>query len=208
MTSDGTTPVPHSSSTAKPTDLAPQVNPLVYRWVVRVMNLPLLLRGQGLKVYGQENIPPPGTPLVIASNHSSALDPFMVAKALPAGRFIQFMAKEELFMPIIGDIIRAGGSFPVDRKGNDVGAIRTAVRILQENGTFGIFPEGTRGSSEIQGGVVLIAAKGRAPILPTGIRREGRHWAIEFGTILDSKGKLKEVAAELGERIKKLSEPH
>lgn len=205
MTSDGTAPVPNPS-TSKTTELAPKVNPLVYQLVVRVMNLPLLLRGQKLKVYGQENVPPPGTPLVVASNHGAIFDPFIVARALPPGRLIQFMAKEELFLPVVGTIIRAGGSFPVDRKGNDVGAIRTAVRILQANGTFGIFPEGTRGSSEIQGGVALIAAKGRAPILPTGIRREGRHWIVEFGEILDSRGKLKEVAAELGERLKKLSE--
>ncbi|MFD1732026.1 lysophospholipid acyltransferase family protein [Deinococcus malanensis] len=151
----------------------------------------------------------PGTPLVIASNHRSALDPFLVARALPPGRFVQFMAKQELFLPVIGAIIRAGGSFPVDRSSNDVQAIRTALRILAANGTVGIFPEGTRGGSggELHGGVALIAAKGRAPILPAGISRSGKRWVIRFGSPISPKGGIKAVTRELGTVLAELARP-
>lgn len=82
--------------------------PWVYRLVVETTYLPVIFSGMHLEVHGREHMPPPGTPLVVAANHVSALDPFLVARALPPGRFLQFMAKKELFIPGIGDIIRAG----------------------------------------------------------------------------------------------------
>ncbi|GGK29141.1 1-acyl-sn-glycerol-3-phosphate acyltransferase [Deinococcus malanensis] len=202
-------PVPAVPGTPPRTEGPPPINPAVYRLVVGVMNLPVLLSGMHLEVHGTEHVPPPGTPLVIASNHRSALDPFLVARALPPGRFVQFMAKQELFLPVIGAIIRAGGSFPVDRSSNDVQAIRTALRILAANGTVGIFPEGTRGGSggELHGGVALIAAKGRAPILPAGISRSGKRWVIRFGSPISPKGGIKAVTRELGTVLAELARP-
>ncbi|MFC4427836.1 lysophospholipid acyltransferase family protein [Deinococcus navajonensis] len=188
-------------------DPAPAVHPLVYRLVVAVMNLPVLLSGMHLEIHGAEHIPPPGTPLVVASNHVSALDPFLVARALPPGRYIQFMAKQELFLPVIGAIIRAGGSFPVDRQSNDVQAVRTALRILAGAGTVGIFPEGTRAGGELHGGVALIAAKGRAPILPVGLSRSGRRWIIRFGPPISPRGGIKAVTQALGEVLQELAQP-
>ncbi|WP_158263816.1 lysophospholipid acyltransferase family protein [Deinococcus arcticus] len=184
---------------------APGVNPRVYRFVVDVTYLPVLLSGMHLEVHGREHVPPPGSPLVVAANHVSALDPFLVARALPPGRFLQFMAKKELFVPGIGDIIRAGGSFPVDRSGTDLGAVRTALRVLKAGGTVGIFPQGTRGGAEMQGGVALIAAKGRAPILPAGISRRGRAWVIQFGEPISPRGGIRAVTGELAEVLTRLS---
>lgn len=185
---------------------APVVNPFMYRLVIAATYLPVIFSNMHLEVHGRENVPPPGTPLVIAANHVSALDPFLVARALPPGRFLQFMAKKELFLPIIGWIIRTGGSFPVDREGNDVGAVRTAVRILKENGTVGIFPQGHRGGTEMQGGAALIAAKGRAPILPAGISRDGKRWIVRFGPPVQAKG-IKATTEELERVLKELSAP-
>lgn len=185
----------------------PTVDPRVYRAVVGLTYLPVVLSGAHLEVHGREHVPPPGTPLVIAANHRSNLDPFMVARALPPGRFVQFMAKKELFVPVLGWIISTGGSFPVDRSGTDLGAVRVAVRILKNNGTVGIFPQGTRGGPAMQGGVALIAAKARAPILPAGICREGRRWIVRFGPPIEAQGGIKGVTAELGECLKKLACP-
>ncbi|UBV42939.1 1-acyl-sn-glycerol-3-phosphate acyltransferase [Deinococcus taeanensis] len=185
----------------------PPVNPRVYRLVVDTTYLPVLFSGMHLEVHGRENVPAPGTPLVVAANHVSSLDPFLVARALPPGRFLQFMAKKELFLPGIGDIIRAGGSFPVDRSGNDLGAVRTALRILKANGTVGIFPQGTRGGAAMQGGVALIAAKGRAPILPAGLSREGKRWIVHFGEPISPRGGIKAVTAQLAEVLGTLAVP-
>ncbi len=185
----------------------PQVNALVYRAVLFVTSLPVLFSGMHVDVHGREHVPPPGTPLVIAANHVSALDPFLVASALPPGRFLQFMAKKELFLPVIGWIIRTGGSFPVDREANDVGAVRTALRILKDNGTVGIFPQGHRGGEEMRGGVALIAAKGRAPILPVGISRQGKRWVIRFGEPLPARNGVRATTEELGRVLHELAEP-
>lgn len=203
--SDGAPPA--SPAKPEPAESVPQVQPLVYRFVVDVTYLPVLLAGMHLDVHGREQVPPPGTPLVVAANHVSGLDPFLVARALPPGRFLQFMAKRELFVPLIGQIIRAGGSFPVDRSTNDVAAIRTSVRLLGKGGTVGIFPQGTRGGEELRGGVALIAARGRAPILPAGVSRDGRRWVVRFGEPIAARGGIKAITAELGERLHELAEP-
>lgn len=203
-----TAPAAPAEAKARPQEAkAPRVNPLVYWFVLRATYLPVLFMGRHLEVHGREHVPPPGTPLVIAANHEHALDPFLIAHALPSGRWLQFMAKKELFKPIIGWIISAGGSFPVDREANDVGAIRTALRILKENGTVGIFPEGHRGGNELHGGVALIAAKGRAPILPTGISVQGKRWIIRFGPVISPRGGIKAITAELGQSLRELEQP-
>lgn len=185
---------------------APPVNPLVYQLVVTAMNMPRLLRGEYIHTLGREHIPPPGNKLVVAGAHVSALDPFIIARVMP-GHHVQFMSKKELFMPVVGDIIRAGGSFPIDRSGNDVAAIRTALRILKEDGTLGLFPEGTRGGGRMQGGVALIALRGRAPVLPVGLRRDGKRWLVRFGPLIEPKGSIKALTAQVGEEILRLSAP-
>ncbi|WP_102127239.1 lysophospholipid acyltransferase family protein [Deinococcus planocerae] len=186
---------------------APRVNPLVYRLVVTVTTLPIFLRGQSIEVHGRENVPPPGTPLIVAGNHRTGFDPFLIARSLPPGRYLQFMAKKELFVPVIGPIIRAGGSFPVDRSANDLGAVRTSLRVLQGGGTLGIFPEGTRGGGELQGGVALLALKGKSPVLPVGLSRVGRRWIVRFGEPIEPTGGIKALTALIGERIAALAEP-
>lgn len=204
---DAAHPSPDREPKPHPADEgAPQVNPRMYRFVLAVTALPVLLSGMHVEVHGREHVPPPGTPLVVAANHVTGLDPFLVARALPPGRFLQFMAKKELFLPLIGWIIRTGGSFPVDRETNDVGAIRTSLRILKEGGTVGIFPQGHRGGEELRGGVALIAAKGRSPILPAGISREGRRWIIRFGEPLPARN-IKATTEDLSRALAELSQP-
>lgn len=185
-------------------DQTPVVHPLIYHLVVGGFMLPVALKGMSLQVKGLEHVPPKGSPLVVAANHLSAIDPFLVAKALaPSERHIQFMAKKELFLPVIGWFIRQGGTFPVNREGNDVAAMRTALRILAQNGTVGIFPQGQRGGEEMRGGVALIAAKGRAPILPVGISRVHKKWVIHFGEPIVAKS-IKATTEELGRVLHEL----
>ncbi|WP_034385785.1 1-acyl-sn-glycerol-3-phosphate acyltransferase [Deinococcus sp. YIM 77859] len=201
--SDARPPLASASAEAS----VPRVNPWVYRLVLLITTLPVVLRGQRIEVHGREHVPPPGTALIVAGNHRTGLDPFLIAAALPPGRHLQFMAKKELFVPVIGAIIRAGGSFPVDRQANDLGAVRTGLRILQRGGTLGIFPEGTRGGGEVQGGVALLALKGQAPILPVGLSREGRRWIVRFGEPIPPVGGIKALTAAVGERLAELARP-
>ena len=94
-----------------------------------------------LRVIGRENIPRKG-PVVIACNHVSLLDPPMVGTA--SSRPVHFMAKSELFVPVLGTLYKSLGAFPVHRGAGDAHAIRTALTILKHQEVLGIFPEGHR----------------------------------------------------------------
>ena len=146
--------------------------------------------GLRLNVEGTENIPQEG-PLVIASNHLSLLDPPVIGVA--ATRKVHFMAKQELFVPILGDIYKALGAFPVRRGGADRAAIKHGIDILKDNKVLAIFPEGTRSKTgklgKAEPGALMMASKAMATIVPccvmgTDYRRQGRIWpkvTVRFG---------------------------
>ncbi len=129
-----------------------------------------------LKFVGTENEPDEG-PLLVCSNHISAADPFLVSAA--TRNQISYMAKKELFrIPVLRSILYSAGSFPVDRKGSDVGAVKKAIAILNEGGRVGIFPQGTRRpgedprSTEVKNGAAMIAARTGVDILPVFVHRK------------------------------------
>ena len=146
--------------------------------------------GLRLNVEGTENIPKDGR-LVIASNHLSLLDPPVIGVA--ATRKVHFMAKQELFVPILGDIYKALGAFPVRRGGADRAAIKHGIDILKDNKVLAIFPEGTRSKTgklgKAEPGALMMASKAMATIVPccvmgTDYRRQGRIWpkvTVRFG---------------------------
>lgn len=123
-----------------------------------------------LEVIGKENIPLQGA-LVIASNHLSLLDPPLVGVA--ATRKVHFMAKQELFVPIMGSIYRLLGAFPVRRGMADRNAIKHAIDLLKKEEVLAIFPEGTRSKTgelgKAEPGALMIAGKAMATIVPTAV---------------------------------------
>ncbi len=143
-----------------------------------------------LRAEGVENIPADG-PLVIACNHLSLLDPPVLGCA--ASRKVHFMAKQELFVPVLGTIYKILGAFPVRRGGADRAAIKHGIEILQSGQVLAIFPEGTRSKTgrlgKAEPGALMMASKVKAAIVPacvigTDIRRCGRLWpkvTVRFG---------------------------
>lgn len=125
------------------------------------------------KIYGRENIPPPGTPTLFASNHRSLSDPSNVGSCVPYPIF--FFAKEELFkIPVLGWGIRRVNAFPVKRGEHDVGAFKTALKVLDKGGGLLVFPEGGRRLDpkrqwKAKAGVGLLACKTGARIVPVGV---------------------------------------
>jgi 1-acyl-sn-glycerol-3-phosphate acyltransferase len=126
----------------------------------------------GYKLHGGDRVPAEG-PLIIASNHGQYADPVLVCVAVP--RRLQWMAKKQLFVFPFRTFFRFIGSFPVDREGGGRGAIRAALAFLAEGWALGIFPEGThRGdgsSKQAKSGVVVLAARSGAPVLPVYVGR-------------------------------------
>jgi 1-acyl-sn-glycerol-3-phosphate acyltransferase len=119
---------------------------------------------------GEERVPATGG-FIVAANHRSFLDPPMLGAWFP--RIIHYMAKKELFsIPVLGWLIKRVHAFPVDRDRADLGAIKSALRIIKEGGVVGIFPEGTRnldGEAKARGGAVLIAATAGCPVIPVAL---------------------------------------
>jgi 1-acyl-sn-glycerol-3-phosphate acyltransferase len=119
---------------------------------------------------GLENVPATG-PVIVACNHVSYLDP--VALGIALQRPLTYLAKKQLFaIPVLGPVITALGTYPVDREAGGLTALRAAVRVLKEGNCVGIFPEGTRnltGDAEEKGGAALLAALSGAPVVPAAI---------------------------------------
>jgi glycerol-3-phosphate dehydrogenase (NAD(P)+) len=146
------------------------VNPIAY-WIVRGILQPFFHVYFRLSRIGREHIPAEG-PVILASNHRSFLDPFVIA--VMARRPIYFVAKKELFVnrPIAW-LLGALGAFPIDRHGGDEGAMATAATILERGDGVLIFPEGTRIRPGALGrpkrGVGRLALETGAPVVPIAV---------------------------------------
>ena len=97
-------------------------------------------------VEGRENIPEQGR-FIVAANHISGRDPFLLPFALNLP--IAFMAKEELFEKFFSrTLMDFCGAFAVRRDKVEVSTIKTALNIKNTNWMLGLFPQGTRDSSQ------------------------------------------------------------
>ncbi|XOQ44403.1 MAG: hypothetical protein ACFWTN_08190 [Clostridium sp.] len=120
-----------------------------------------------------DNIPKAGR-LIVCCNHLSVFDPILLA--LPFRRQIRYMAKSELFTEhgmLFRNLLYQLGAFPVRRNTGDASSIKTAKRILQDEGIVGIFPQGgcfPGGKiTRLKAGAAMIAAQTQTPILPAAI---------------------------------------
>ena len=146
------------------------VNPIVY-WVVRVVLQPFFVVYFRLRRVGRGHIPTDG-PLLLASNHRSFLDPFVLGTMLR--RPVYYVAKKELFENRLQAwFLNALGAFPVDRGASDQEMLKTARAILDRGDAVLIFPEGTRmrpgGLGTPKRGVGRLALESGAPIVPLAV---------------------------------------
>src|SRR6056297_28995 len=177
-----------------------------------------------IDINGYENIPVSNSGYILCSNHSYWFDPLLIGSHYP--ETLHFMAKKELFeSPIIGFFARKLKAFPVDRKSNDLKAIKTAVKILKEDKILGIFPEGTRnlsGKPVAKAGVAIIAIKARRNVLPVAISSDKQYRIfsrinITIGEIIDleeyysarriTKETYQSISDDIIKRIYKLKNP-
>jgi len=146
------------------------VNPFVY-WIVRAIFQPFFHIYFRMSRIGREHIPEEG-PVIIASNHRSFLDPFVIGTM--ARRPMYYVAKKQMFKGRLRSwILNSLGAFPVDRGAGDQAMIDTARTILARGEIVLMFPEGTRtrpGSlGQPKRGVGRLALETGAPIVPIAV---------------------------------------
>jgi 1-acyl-sn-glycerol-3-phosphate acyltransferase len=146
--------------------------PPLYR-LLRAGCLPLLRSLFDLTVEGAERLPASG-PFILAANHHNYLDGVVLGAAVP--RPIAFLVMPRVYhaTPLHPPFHRSVGSIELSLERPDPGAIKRALRVLQEGGVVGIFPEGpfSTGGHLVPGqpGVAVIALRSGVPVVPAAIR--------------------------------------
>ena len=122
------------------------------------------------RVSGLEHVPSDGA-FLLASNHVSFFDPPALGCRVP--RDLHYFARKSLFKGLLGKLITAFNSIPVDRESSDVSSFKKALKVLEKGSPLLVFPEGTRsldGSLQAaKAGVGLIAIKASVPVLPARV---------------------------------------
>ena len=139
--------------------------------IARALLTPYFRIWAGLRSTGAERIPA-GHGTIIAPNHKSVWDPFLIAAC--SHRRMNFMAKAELFDGPFARLLVRIGAFPVRRGGSDMEAIETARTILERGGALMLFPEGkvVRDPSMLgmpRRGVGRLALETGSCVVPTAI---------------------------------------
>src|SRR5881296_67226 len=153
-----------------------RVRPSPFYLFVGAVSWPVLRSLFRLRAEGRENLPAEGG-YVLAANHISNLDPWPLGLPLWPRRFLRFMAKSELYWWPLGQVITAGGGFPVRRGERDLEAIQTAVDLAREGNVVAMFPQGTRQEKGLvkryqpkaHTGAARIALEAGVPLVPAAI---------------------------------------
>ena len=141
------------------------------------------------KIYGAENIPMSDEPVLIASNHTDFFDPCV--SIISTKRVIYFISKKELFEGKMGWFFYKMCCIPVDRSKKNPEAVGKALDVLKNNGTVGIFPEGTRNRTDdillpFKHGAMSMAKKADAWVIPVAVsgkfKFRSKDLVIKYGT--------------------------
>ena len=174
-----------------------------------------------MKIEGKKNIPKSGA-FILASNHTSLLDPIALAAACP--RKLNFMARHDLFFnPFFGWLISRVGAFPVKRNSADFTGLKEAIKRLKDGKVLILFPEGSRSINGItsapQPGVGFLAAKLDVPVIPAFIKGtdaalpkgtkffQAKPILVRFGTQISLERRMpyQDIALKIMENIRHLS---
>ncbi|NVY97018.1 1-acyl-sn-glycerol-3-phosphate acyltransferase [Lactobacillus sp. DCY120] len=181
---------------------------MFYKIIVPIVRVIIFFLNGRQDFRGQNNLPQKESYIIVAP-HRTWWEPLLFALAVSPTP-CAFMAKKELFKnPLLAFILRHANAFPVDRQHPGPSTIKTPVKDLTKRQlSLIMFPSGTRYSSQLKGGAVLISKLAQKPLVPvvyqgpltfTGFLKHQR-CTINFGQPIYLEHKLK-VNAENTELI-------
>src|SRR5579884_772584 len=133
------TPAYHSSSSNLRSVVSSWLHACAYRGGRLLMKL-LFAVGARLHVLRPETAKRSGG-FVLAANHISHFDPFLISIVL--SRKIDWLTMAGFFRnPLLGFLLRAINAFPAERNRAEISTIRAAVERLRNGRVVGLFPEG------------------------------------------------------------------
>lgn len=151
-------------------------------WAARATIPPIARVYFRVSRHGRRHIPHRGA-VIIAANHRSFLDPFIVSACVH--RPVYYVAKRELFRGLQGWFLNGLGAFPLRRGESDEDSMTTARMLLARGEAVLIFAEGTRTRRAELGqphsGVGRLALLTGAPVVPTvlcGTDRARHGWRV------------------------------
>ncbi|MFJ9989535.1 lysophospholipid acyltransferase family protein [Pseudomonas putida] len=124
---------------------------------------------------------PPGC--VIVANHQSNYDLFILGQVVPR-RTVAIGKKSLGWIPLFGQLFWLGGNVLVDRKNAYQArkAMQLTTRILRDDTSIWIFPEGTRNPAEhllaFKKGAFHMAVEAGVPIVPVCVSRYSRRLSL------------------------------
>ncbi len=120
-------------------------------------------------------------PLIIAANHVNFIEVPVVYSHLQPRPITGLVKIETWDHPLMALLFDLWGGIPVRRGEADVTAAKRCLQALQEGKIVAIAPEGTRsGDGRLQkghAGIVFLALKSKAPILPIAFYGAEQYWA-------------------------------
>lgn len=123
---------------------------------------------------------PKSGPLIVVMNHVNFLEVPLLYSFLFPRDAIGIIKRETWDNPVLGALANSWQAIAIDREGADLSAMRKALEVLERRGMLLIAPEGTRsGDGKLRkghGGVVQLALRSGAPILPIAHHGGERFW--------------------------------
>ena len=116
---------------------------------------------------------------IIAANHTSFLDPFIVGVTFWYRRMHMLVAEIVMGGKFRSILLRGVGGIKIDRNIADLEAIKQSVEVLKNGRLLAIFPQGGIDEQDdvnsIKSGAVFMALRASVPIIPMYIRPK-KHW--------------------------------
>ena len=152
----------------------------------------LILKTTGVSVEVHGTCPPADRSVVFAANHQSTYDIPVLFWTITSQ--LRIIAKASLGrFPFLGWHLQRAGHLLVDRDNPGAGVLKKMQRMIAQQASLIIFPEGTRSIDGVvgrfKGGVFLLAIDSQLPVVPVSV--SGSRYVMQKGRLMTCPGHVR-----------------